>query len=352
MNDQKYFSGIDGLRCVAILLVLLEHFPPWIGKYISAGYYGVDLFFVISGFLITRILCKSRETSFFKAYGIFMGRRTLRIFPVYYFAILVLYILQYPVIREYLVYFVTYTYNYAWVYYKIPVSDVHHFWSLCVEEQFYLFWPLVVLGLRKKQQILLVVIAAIVSVGFLQTTLDIFPSLSPYNGAGILTRMASLGLGAFGAVYTLNYKLPEKLFRSVLLECLVLLLVLPLSLVFFFKLKPVVLGLVSLYLVLKAAFFGFRIGGINKFLHHRFVLYIASISYGIYVYHGPIQYYLNEYAFSPIWNSIDFSFFPVLEFHPWIFKLPLYLAITIGFAALSMRFLERPLLKLKDRLFK
>jgi len=351
LHDQKYFSGIDGLRFVAISLVLLEHFPPWIGKYFSAGYYGVDLFFTISGFLITRILCRSKEESFLKAYGIFMGRRTLRIFPVYYFAIAVLYILQYPVIHEYLIYFITYTYNYAWVYYKIPISDVHHFWSLCVEEQFYLFWPLIVLGLRKKQQALLVFIVAIVLVGFLQTTIDILPSLSPYNSAGILTRMASLGLGAFGAVYAMKYKLPEKIFRSIFLECIVLLVVLPVSLFFFFKLKPVVLGVVSLYLVLKAAFFSFRITGINKFLKHRYVLYMASISYGIYVYHVPIQYYMNEYVFSPVWNKIDFSFYPKLEFHPWIFKAPLYLAVTIGFAALSMRFLERPLLKMKDRLF-
>ncbi|RZK26098.1 MAG: acyltransferase, partial [Flavobacterium sp.] len=78
LHHRKYYPKIDGLRFVAITLVLFEHFPPWIGRYFSGGYYGVDLFFVISGFLITKILYQSKEHNFFKAYMGFLGRRTLR----------------------------------------------------------------------------------------------------------------------------------------------------------------------------------------------------------------------------------------------------------------------------------
>ena len=79
----KRIDQVDGLRFIAVVFVLIEHFASIIGKYISAGYYGVDLFFVISGFLITGILLNSKGT-FGSVYKKFIGRRTLRIFPLYY----------------------------------------------------------------------------------------------------------------------------------------------------------------------------------------------------------------------------------------------------------------------------
>ena len=82
----KHYKQLDGLRFIAVSLVLVEHFATFLGRHISAGYYGVDLFFVISGFLITNILLRSNE-SFGKTYKNFIGRRTLRIFPIYYLTI-------------------------------------------------------------------------------------------------------------------------------------------------------------------------------------------------------------------------------------------------------------------------
>src|SRR6266568_1679125 len=143
----NYVNKIDGLRFVAIALVVIEHFAPFIGERYTMAYYGVDLFFVISGFLITSILFNSRQNdTFFNSYKKFIGRRTLRIFPIYYLTILILFLINLEVVRQYLFYFLTYTYNYAWIYYKIPLNPVRPFWSLCVEEQFYLFWPIIVLS--------------------------------------------------------------------------------------------------------------------------------------------------------------------------------------------------------------
>lgn len=351
MKHIQYFPKIDGLRGIAIGLVLLEHFPPWIGRFISSGYYGVDLFFVISGFLITKILYQTKEQSFGRAYVRFLGRRTLRIFPIYYFTIAVLFLANKEIIHRYLFYFLTYSYNYAWVKFKIPISEVHHFWSLCVEEQFYLFWPLIVLSLRKKKVMLLGIIMLLVVTGFMQETLNIFPSVSAYNEAGLLTRMASLGLGAYGAVYSANYILPDKIFNSKWIEYIVLFSFLPVSLIFNFPFRFVLLALVSLFIVLKAAYFEFYVPKFDRFLQNKKVLFIGSISYGIYVYHEPLIFYFDKYVFSPIWNSINFSFFPLLEWHPWIFKGPIYLIITIAFASLSFKFIEKPILRLKDKWF-
>jgi len=196
----KYYEKIDGLRFVAIFFVLVEHFAFFLGRYISAGYYGVDLFFVISGFLITSILLKPNEKTFKTNYKNFLGRRTLRIFPIYYLTILILWVLNLHMIRDKLAWFVTYSFNYAWVLYNLPLSPVTHFWSLCVEEQFYLFWPLIVLSLKSRQQKLMILIIGIVVLGYVQLIFNIFPSIGAYNMTGLFTRMSSLGLGEPGFI--------------------------------------------------------------------------------------------------------------------------------------------------------
>jgi peptidoglycan/LPS O-acetylase OafA/YrhL len=99
MSSIHYKSRIDGLRFVAIFMVLLEHFAMFIGRPISAGFYGVNLFFVISGFLITLILLNDKRVVK-DAYLNFLGRRAMRIFPIYYLTIFILYILQAPNINE------------------------------------------------------------------------------------------------------------------------------------------------------------------------------------------------------------------------------------------------------------
>ena len=93
---------------------------------------------------------------------------------------------------------------------------------------------------------------------------------------------------------------------------------------------------------------------INRFLQNKSLLYIGTISYGIYVFHYPILYYCT-YIFDPFWAKIDFSFlgrFQKYTWHTWIIKFPLYSLLSIGLAALSYKFIETPILKLKDRFFK
>ncbi|MEK7392674.1 MAG: acyltransferase, partial [Fibrobacterota bacterium] len=216
----KYHEKIDGLRFVAIAFVLIEHFGPVLGHRITAGYYGVDLFFVISGFLITNILLDSKK-SFLVSYKNFVGRRTLRIFPIYYLTLGFMLAIGYQPCRDSILYLATYTFNYAWVYHQIPPAALTHFWSLAVEEQFYLFWPVFILALRRFPKVLFVSILGIVALCFFQLTTSYWDAVTPYNYVGLFPRAGSLCLGALGAMMHRQKTILDEVFKNMLLEWVV-----------------------------------------------------------------------------------------------------------------------------------
>jgi peptidoglycan/LPS O-acetylase OafA/YrhL len=136
--------GLDGLRAVAVALVILAH--QW---FLPCGWIGVQIFFTLSGYLITGILFRSRLEPLGHYLRDFYGRRSLRIFPLYFGIIVAFWLATlfgYKLAGlKGLPYAATYTYN-IW---HASSSFVHsplltHFWSLCVEEQFYLVWPFLV----------------------------------------------------------------------------------------------------------------------------------------------------------------------------------------------------------------
>lgn len=349
----RYYEKIDGLRFVAIFLVLVEHFAGEIARKISAGYYGVDLFFVISGFLITSILINTKEQSFAMAYKKFIGRRTLRIFPIYYLTIVVLFIINLEIVRDKIFWLLTYTYNYAWVLFEIPETPINHFWSLCVEEQFYLFWPFVVLLLRKSPKILMAFILAIIIIGYLQSLLNIFPELTKFNNVNVLTRMSSLGIGSLGATYSINYNLSDRFFNNYKIEFAVF-IILVYTLTHQYIVSHVILAIISLYLVLKASRYKFCISIVEKFLTNSKLVYLGSISYGIYIFHLPIGYYLNKYILDSNCSNMELcnmNLFKILNSYCWVIKFPIISLASILVASLSFKYIERPILKLKDRYF-
>src|SRR6185369_17123224 len=148
--------GLDGLRAIAFLLVFALH-----TNYLQMGWVGVSLFFVLSGYLITGILLDMKKKLPRREYFIkFYGRRFLRIFPLYYFYLILLaiFILILPSLKLNLLnaelgphYF-----NQIWVAALYVYDFFHasaffersrffvHLWSLSVEEQFYLLWPLLI----------------------------------------------------------------------------------------------------------------------------------------------------------------------------------------------------------------
>ena len=170
-ENRAFYPALDGLRALAFVLVFLSHYLrlPW-------GWAGVDVFFVLSGFLITGILYDTRHDP--HRVRNFYVRRTLRIFPLYYGLMLVL-LLSMPLFHweitwKWLVW-PAYLGNWMNLCHLYPDSAtahlayfqlfanspahksilfLGHFWTLCVEEQFYLLWPAVVFGVRQKRTLL------------------------------------------------------------------------------------------------------------------------------------------------------------------------------------------------------
>lgn len=349
----KYYEKIDGLRFVAISLVLVEHFADIIGHQITAGYYAVDLFFVISGFLITNILLKSKG-SFLHSYKNFVGRRTLRIFPIYYLMLIILFFVGYKPCNEYILYLATYTFNYAWVHYNIEMNALSHFWSLAIEEQFYLFWPIFIFAFKRNPKVLFTTTIIIIVVSFYQMTTLHFTAINPYNFVGLFPRIGSLCMGALGGMLFHHNKLNDDVFGSIIVEWTVF-IVLIITMLTSYDLKYLVLALCSFYLILKSVHSPFNIGFINRFLSNRKVIYVGTISYGIYIYHLPIGFFITTYLIAPWWYGIDFKslgFFSFIQGYLWVVLLPAYAMLSIGVAALSSRFIEKPILKLKDKWFR
>jgi peptidoglycan/LPS O-acetylase OafA/YrhL len=171
-RKREFYPALDGFRALAFLMVFLHHYEqlPW-------GWAGVDLFFVLSGFLITGILFDARNENF--RFRNFYVRRTLRIFPLYYgviFALLLMWpLFHWHITPEWLVW-PAYIGNFARFFHPYPdfspfqrladfqpIGTLHgihiplalgHFWSLCLEEQFYLFWPCVVFTVRARSKLI------------------------------------------------------------------------------------------------------------------------------------------------------------------------------------------------------
>ncbi|GFO54710.1 acyltransferase [Geomonas sp. Red276] len=155
----KYMCQLDSLRTFAVFAVMMQHFKLFDESLrLETGSMGVHLFFVLSGYLITSILLKNREevdrgvaSTNGKLFEFYV-RRSLRIFPVYYFTIVIVYMLNATNARDSVWWNVLYLSNIkAAIAGSWPESHViPHFWSLCVEEQFYLFWPWFILFIPKK----------------------------------------------------------------------------------------------------------------------------------------------------------------------------------------------------------
>lgn len=154
----KYFAKIDSLRFVAALMVLISHwlyYFPFV-RALNLGEMGVDLFFTISGFLITLQLLNFKERA--KANNLSKGaifkefflRRAFRIFPLYYLIVIVSAVANEGEIREALPWNLAFLCNFYIIKIQHWPGLFSHFWSLSVEEHFYLFWPLLVVFTSNK----------------------------------------------------------------------------------------------------------------------------------------------------------------------------------------------------------
>lgn len=353
-SSVRYLPQLDSLRCFAVAAVLVSHFSPTVSRYCAeAGTSGVRLFFVLSGFLITGILLRSRDsiargTSTVRAeITRFFARRTLRIFPPFYALLFANLILNIDSTRADFWWHATYLSNiYIGVYGRWP-GLLSHLWSLAVEEQFYLLWPwLVVVGksLSPRTWILGAICAGPI---FRLGCQLVAPDNTTAHIVFTPGCMDALGAGALLAWHrhASGAAMPAKWRRLGLV-------LVPLALLAPFLGRP---GLDAAWNVfipsLQAFAFAALVDGAatgftglagRVFLWTPF-LWVGRVSYGVYLYHnnahwlGPrILHKLTDY---------QTAYFSSELLHV------LYLsALSLAAAAVSWFVLERPLNRLKDRL--
>lgn len=349
----KTFSALDGLRCASIVAVVWHHAAGHdYGFYLLRdGYLGVNLFFVISGFLITTLLLREREQPGGISLRRFYMRRSLRIFPLYYAVLLIWLAVVLLTVRDTpagdlflhnLPFFATFTQTW-FVSANFVVTVIFYYsWSLAVEEQFYLLWSPV---LRfTKRNLWPVLVASVLIVWPLLITLGFGTSLLGGHIAILASVPATICLGALLA-HALNEPRWYDRIRSLLGGRLAAPLALVALLVGAFAMEVhVIWGLLLvsvLMVILVAACVVREENGLAPVLRWRPIAWIGTISYGMYL--------LHMFAI----NAVQLVAAKLGSAHPNPVLLFLVsLGMTIVGAALSYRYFESYFLRIKDRYFR
>jgi len=348
LGDNKiklsYYKELDGVRAIAILMVMFFHFFSdfetsgkvfhFLKQIALKGETGVTLFFVLSGFLITRILLSTKGGENY--FSNFFIRRSLRIFPLYYLFLVIYYLTplffgasvpEFGLQIYYWVYLQDFSTTFGW-----KSEGPGQFWSLAVEEHFYLVWPFLIYYLRQKA--IAFWIAAIIVIAFV---LRIYMSRHyPLIHHFTFTRMDDLVIGAVLAL--LEYNGLVKRSKAIYF----LLALIPINMVWVLGrfLDPSVMESIG-FLQTSLSFcslIGFIIclqdgNWIKKILSSSPFIYTGKVSYGLYVFH-PFCFKLFE-----IFLNTKF----------WVVNLTGSLIFTYIIASLSYYFFESYFLKLKER---
>jgi peptidoglycan/LPS O-acetylase OafA/YrhL len=294
----KYIPGLNGIRAIAVLLVIISHrFPK--DHFIHVfplGSYGVDIFFVLSGFLISRSLFyqikKNDEhtLSRLKIVKNFFFRRILRIFPIYYLLLIFLFLTGGIIGNEFksnILWYVFYGVNYLNYYENKWFGALGHFWSLSVEEQFYIFWPLLLLFVFKKRILYLIFFMIIIG--------TIYPFfLDGKTSVLTLSCVNAFGIGALLAYFEIikpNYKsLFNTILRIVFFPILVLICINKMVVLIPYFSDRLAISILAVSVI---GFCRYRSKHVlvTQILENKTLNFIGIISYGIYLYHNVVPKY-------------------------------------------------------------
>jgi peptidoglycan/LPS O-acetylase OafA/YrhL len=345
---------LTGLRCVAVMMVVLGHahdtapdgYHGWLAplSLLSSGAMGVQIFFVLSGFLITGILeAEFRSRERIDLWQFYL-RRALRIWPAFYAFLIVLVVLSYAglidIAWQQFVFAATYTWNYSEMLGVGPVNNAHlegawylgHFWSLALEEQFYWFWPplLIFILLRKSEKLLPVLILVIPMVRVVSYFLA--PGLRGQLGMMLHTGVDSILIGCYASLKREPLKafLDSIKYRNLLVGLLfVLMLALPwVNLGRYWSNTYGTTVNAALMALIVVALTHLKDFWLCWLLRTRVFVFVGTISYSLYLWQ---QLFLHDAS-------------------PATWGFPLNIVQSFAAATLSYWFIETPFLKLKDAL--
>lgn len=374
-------KGLTSFRALAFFAIFLTHLQIVGSKHLGlgAGYFGVMAFFVLSGFLLTPILVDMKSNLSGKDFFIrFYGRRVLRIFPLYYAYLILIAVIAYFVIFRYehngqnlidyrlasqsyifvmqLPWTVSYTYDFYSAAAKLPYMSYFatHFWSLAIEEQFYLVWPLAIFFCspsQLKRFLLLVILAAPLMRWLLaiMINLDMLPlrhSIPLVIWVLPFSHVDAFAIGGYFALY-------EKARSNYLVLGAILVVLMIGVFTSWLTAGKIVWGQLGYGYRMDDSFkyiWGYSVVNLTFALalvqikngillpaafEHPLLIYLGKISYGLYVFHFPVLWLVYQY----------------LKDVPDLVRASIALSITILISAISYEFMEKRFINMKNLYF-
>ena len=327
-EPMRYNPAIDGVRALSILAVVFFHCQaPWAG----GGFIGVDIFFVVSGYLITSLLAVQHRTGGIEI-GRFYARRALRLYPTL-LLMLAAYLAAAPVFwpaeNRWLsaALAALYFWDYALPIWHLPFT-VAHTWSLGVEEKFYLLWPLLLPLLLRTRRPVAWLLAAFVAFTAWRYCVTLTWGW-PHAYFRFDTRMSGIVLGAIAALTRFRVSA-----YAAVIACIALAIVITAP---FMPSLPAHLAKEGVTLTITLAELSAFVlvcyvaeHDKSRFLASRPMVYIGRLSYGIYLWHFPVVLLLR--ASQPLWITVSVT-----------------LAFSFTMAALCLHLLDVPIKRLRER---
>ena len=356
-----YHPELDVLRFFAFFAVFLHHGLPreaifyvkaglspavtqWILATKNAGAFGLDLFFVLSAYLITELLLREHARRGTFSIFAFYVRRALRIWPLYFtFLAATVFIIPSILPRErfgpeYIVSFALFFGNWACAAYGLPFSVASPLWSISIEEQFYIGWPLLLLlfGINRTKHLAVAMLVVAIATRIL---LAVYGVEHPGVWCNTFARLDSIALGAMLA-FSLGGRAPQIKNAVRLVLCGVALASLLLIAMFLSHAGPTSViaytgsALACVALLIAALQDEAKLLSVPPF---SWLVYLGRISYGLYVFHLFALAFVFKMSVVPL-LGIELNFER---------RLILSFLLTVALAAVSYRCLEQPFLRLK-----
>lgn len=333
----KRILEFDGVRGVAVLLVMLFHVA---NPALPGGWVGVDIFFVLSGFLITSLLIAEHETKGAISVKAFYARRALRLLPAVMFLLaayaVFLSLLGFSLKPTANAFWATQFYVVNWILaFRLPIDigPFYHFWSLSTEEQFYLLWPaalIVLLRSRNKGGISRILCVVIALIHIWRLTLLLSGASSARLGYGLDARADMLLIGCLLALKgTQRWRVPGWSAAGCAIGVgLIAAGSQTPGFAYYSELLVAVLIAVALLGLLQASPEGF----VRRALQSPPLAWTGRISYGLYLWHVPVQHHFYK------------------QHWPWPVAAARVMALSFLAATFSYYVIERPFLRLKGKL--